>query len=76
MLPCVGKVDFYKENPKIIHLGYLDLKERNEVNKFWGKIWNHRQSGKYDSSYEMEEIKNGDSRKKRHNMPQPIWPKL
>ena len=76
LLPCVGKVDFYKENPKIIHLGYLDLKERTEVNKFWGKIWNHRQSGKYDSSYEMEEIKNGDSRKKRHNMPQPIWPKL
>jgi hypothetical protein len=76
LIPCVGKVDFYKQNPKIIHLGYLDLEKRNKVNEFWGKIWNHRHSGEYDASYKMPEIKTGDSRKKRHNIPQPIWPTL
>tara|TARA_B100000131_G_scaffold319930_1_gene366836 strand:+ start:113 stop:895 length:783 start_codon:yes stop_codon:yes gene_type:complete len=76
LIPCIGKVDLFENSPKIIHLGFLDLKQRNKVNEFWGKIWNHRHSGKYDSSYKMDEIKTGDSRKKKHNIPLPLWPTI
>ena len=76
LITCIGKVDFYNNNPKIIHLGYLDLNKRNKVNEFWGKIWNHRKSGKFDSSYKIDEVKTGDSRKKKHNLPKPLWPQL
>ena len=76
LIPCIGKVDFYNNNPRIIHLGFLDLKERNKVNEFWGKIWNHRHSGKFDSSYEADKVKTGDPRKKKHNIEPPLWLKL
>jgi len=76
LIPCIGKVDFYNNNPKIIHLGSMDLKERNKVNQFWGKIWNHRSSGNFDSAYKPEEVKSGDPRKKPHHLPHPIWPTI
>ena len=76
LIPCVAKIQLDDLNPKIIHLGYLDLEKRNNVNKFWGKIWNHRKNGKYDASYEPEEVVSGDSRKKKHDIPKPIWPTL
>tara|TARA_R100000742_G_C4279556_1_gene104476 strand:- start:6990 stop:7769 length:780 start_codon:yes stop_codon:yes gene_type:complete len=76
LIPCVAKIQLDDLNPKIIHLGYLDLEKRNNVNKFWGKIWNHRKNGKYDASYEPEEVVSGDSRKKKHDMQKPIWPTL
>jgi len=76
LIPCIGKIEFTRDGPKIIHLGYLDLDERNKVNEFWGKIWNHRHKGKFDQGYKMDQTKTGDPRKKPHNMVQPLWPTL
>jgi len=76
LIPCVGKVDFSSNNwPKIIHLGYLNLDERNKVNEFWGKIWNHRKTGELLDTWERKKIKT-DSRKKPHNLPLPLWPTI
>ena len=74
LIPCIGKIEFTRDGPKIIHLGYLDLDERNKVNKFWGKIWNHRHKGKFDQDYKMDQIKAGDPRKKPHDLSHPLWP--
>jgi len=76
LIPCIGKIAYSPQHPKIIHLGYLDLKERNKVNEFWGKIWNHRQTGEFNDAYEPEKVESGDSRKKIHNLPHPLWPKI
>lgn len=76
LIPCLGKVDLEDDGPKIIHLGYLDLKERNNVNEFWGKIWNHRSEGEFDSSFTPEKVESGDPRKQKHNLSKPLWPKL
>ena len=76
LLPCIGKVDFYKENPKIIHLGFLDLEQRNKVNQFWGKVWNHRSTGEFDKDHKPEKIKIGDKRKQKHNLSKPLWQNL
>ena len=76
LIPCVGKINYSPKSPKIIHLGYLDLKERNKVNEFWGKIWDHRHTGKFNSNYAPEEIKSGDKRKQKHNLSKPLWENL
>ena len=76
LIPCIGKIDYNIDTPKIIHLGYLDLQERNRVNKFWGKVWNHRLTGDFDSKYEMEKTTSGDPRKNKHNLKHPLWPKI
>ena len=76
LIPCIGRIEFSPHDPKIIHLGYLDLDERNKVNKFWGRIWNHRHKGKFDKDYKMDQIKTGDPRKKPHNLSHPLWPTL
>ena len=72
----INKVDFYKENPKIIHLGFLDLEQRNKVNQFWGKVWNHRSTGEFDKDHKPEKIKIGDKRKQKHNLSKPLWQNL
>ena len=59
LISCVGKIEFTQDGPKIIHLGYLDLHERNKVNEFWGKIWNHRHKGEFDQDYKIDQIKTG-----------------
>ena len=48
----------------------------DKVNKFWGKIWNHRHKGKFDKDYKMGQIKSGDPRKKPHNLSTPLWPTI
>ena len=76
LIPCIGKIEYSSQGPKMIHLGFLDLKERNKVNQFWGKVWRHRHSGKFDPSYKAEEVKTGDERKQKHNLSQPLWMSL
>jgi|TARA_Y100000004_G_scaffold141411_1_gene160797 hypothetical protein len=76
LIPCVAKLELDEDNPKIIHLGHLDLEYRNKINQFWGKIWNHRDKGKFDADFQPEKAKAGDPRKEKHNLPQPLWPTI
>ena len=77
LIPCIGRVPFADHDPKIIHLGYLNLEDKNNINKnFWGKIWHKRKTGTDSVDFEAEEIKSGDSRKQPHNLPIPLWPTL
>ena len=77
LIPCIGRVSFAEHDPKIIHLGYLNLEDKNNINKnFWGKIWHKRKTGIDSPDFEPEEVKSGDPRKQPHNLPIPLWPTL
>ena len=78
LIPCIGKVPLGDEDdPKIIHLGYLNLEKRNKLNKeFWAEIWDFRKTGIRKNDFQATDIKSGDPRKQLHNLPQPLWPKL
>ena len=77
LIPCIGRVSFAEHDPKIIHLGYLNLEDKNNINKnFWGKIWHKRKTGIDSPDFEPEEVKSGDPRKQPHNLPIPLWPSL
>tara|TARA_R100001443_G_scaffold44946_1_gene57856 strand:- start:4108 stop:4884 length:777 start_codon:yes stop_codon:yes gene_type:complete len=77
LIPCIGRVSFAEHDPKIIHLGYLNLEDKNNINKnFWGKIWHKRKTGIDSPDFEPEEVKSGDPRKQPHNLPMPLWPSL
>jgi len=78
LIPCIGKVPLGdKDDPKIIHLGYLDLEKRNKLNKeFWAEIWDFRKTGIRKNDFQAPDIESGDPRKQPHNLPQPLWPTL
>ena len=45
IIPAISKIPFGDNQPKIIHLGFLDLERRANLNKkFWKDIWSKRKS--------------------------------
>ena len=77
LIPCIGRVPLAQEGAKIIHLGYLSLEHKNNINKnFWGAIWNYRKTGENKKDFKPKKITRGDLRKKPHNLPMPLWPTL
>mgnify|MGYP003627546874 CR=1 FL=1 len=77
LIPCIGKVSPTENDPKIIHLGYLDLEARKKLNKdFWDKVWNKRYNRKTSPDCGKEKLNGGDPRKKPHNLSHPLWPTL
>ena len=76
LLPSIGFVDFTYENPKIIHLGYLNIDRRNKINKnFWTDMWKLRTKDK-EKEIRKETFDKEDPNKRPHSLPKPLWPTL
>ena len=76
LIPCIGRIEFNEKDPKIIHLGYLNLNTRNEINKnFWSQMWRLR-TGSEPSGCKTKVFTSEDPRKKPHQLSQPLWPTL
>jgi hypothetical protein len=81
LIPCIAKILFSVEQPKIIHLGFLDLERRAHLNKkFWRDIWSKRKSLSQKKEVEATDVLINASEFEpaisKHGLPNPIWPTL
>lgn len=65
---------FNTQFPHIIHLGYLNLNNRIENNKFWSKIWSARNGKKVEVAQDLDTLeKENDARP--HGLEKEWWKK-
>jgi hypothetical protein len=81
LIPCICKTELTLNDPKIIHLGFLDLQKRADLNKgFWRDIWSERKSLSQQTHIEATDvvtnISDFEETAQKHNLPQPLWPNL
>lgn len=81
LIPCIGKIAVTNNDPKVIHLGFLDIERRANLNKnFWKDIWSERKSlsrkKKVEATNVLTDPTDFNPPSKLHNFPQPLWPKL
>ena len=81
LIPCIGKIAFTNNDPKVIHLGFLDIQRRANLNKnFWKDIWSERktlsQKKKVEATNVLTNVSEFDPPTKLHNLPKPLWPKI
>tara|TARA_R110000824_G_scaffold158882_2_gene332945 strand:- start:1788 stop:2582 length:795 start_codon:yes stop_codon:yes gene_type:complete len=81
LIPCIGKINFTKTGPKVIHLGTLDFKRRANLNKnFWREIWSERktlsQKKQVDAIDVLTDSLSFEKTSQEHNLPTPLWPTL
>ena len=76
LIPCIGRIRFNEKDPKIIHLGYLNLNARNKINKnFWSQMWKLRTASE-SSGCKTKVFTSEDPRKKTHYLKHPLWPTI
>ena len=58
--------------PHIIHLGYLDLNNRIENNKFWQPIWSNRDGKEVSTAITLEQLEK-ENIYFAHKLKSPWW---
>jgi hypothetical protein len=82
LIDCLGCVNITNDSIKIIHLGFLDLNRRSNLNKtFWKNIWSERKSLSQNKNIEANDVFINSSdfkitNKYKHNLNKPLWPKI
>jgi len=76
LLPSMSLIDFMKDLntdfPHVVHLGYLDLEQRIEHNKFWGPVWSARSGKKVEVATDLETLEK-ENEAKPHGLKQKWW---
>tara|TARA_Y100001972_G_scaffold127274_1_gene183636 strand:- start:212 stop:1000 length:789 start_codon:yes stop_codon:yes gene_type:complete len=81
LAPCIAKINYMEDQPKIIHLGTLDFSRKAHINqKFWRKVWSHRKTLSQGRDVDAEDIFTDSSEFKdtkiKHNLKIPLWPTI
>ena len=81
LIPCIAKVNYSENHPKIIHLGALDFYRKANINKnFWREVWSKRKTlnknFKIDATDVFTNASEFKDHRKKHNLKHPLWPSL
>ena len=81
LIPCIGKIDFTLNGPKVIHLGALDFERKaNLNNNFWRNIWSERKTLSQKKPVDAEDVyinpSDFQNSSEKHNLPTPLWPNV